>query len=70
MRTTSMAAERLNAYLYGPNDFYYDRNGKPDLAALQSNIVALRGLDMIKAGVDVKKYVDLSFIEEAAKRLR
>ena len=37
--------------------------------ALQSNINALRGLDMIKADVDVQKYVDLSFIEEAAKRL-
>lgn len=68
-RVTKQPAERLGAYLYSKDDFYYDRNGKPDLGALQSNVNSLRALDMIKADVDVKKYVDLSFIEEAAKRL-
>jgi len=68
-RVTKQPAERLGAYLYSPRDFYYDRNGRPDLAALQSNIATLRALDMIKGEVAVKNYVDLSFIEEAAKRL-
>jgi sulfonate transport system substrate-binding protein len=68
-RVTKQPPERLGAYLYGKDDFYYDLNGKPDLAALQNNIATLRALDMIKGDVDVKKYTDLSFIEEAAKRL-
>lgn len=68
-RVTKQPVERLNAYLYSQNDFYYDRNGKPDLAALQHNIDTLRELGMIKSAVDVKRYVDLSFVEEAAKRL-
>jgi NitT/TauT family transport system substrate-binding protein len=68
-RVTKQPVERLDAYLYSKDDFYYDRNGKPDLHALQNNIDALRALDMIKADVDVKKYVDLSLIDEAAKRL-
>jgi hypothetical protein len=51
----------------------YDRlnlDGLPDLDALQSNINALHDLGMIKGDVDVKEYVDLSFIKEAAKRLK
>jgi hypothetical protein len=36
---------------------------------LQSNVDALRALDMIKGDVDVKKYADLSFAKEAARRL-
>jgi sulfonate transport system substrate-binding protein len=68
-KVTHQPAEQLSRYLWTDKDFYYDRNGLPDLSALQTNIDALRGLDMIKADVDVKKYVDLSFIKEAAKRL-
>jgi sulfonate transport system substrate-binding protein len=69
-RVTKQPVERLNAYLYSKNDFYYDWNGRPDLAALQSNVDTLRSLDMIKGDIVVAKYADLSFIGEAAKRLQ
>ncbi len=69
-RVTKQPEERLGSYLYSKNDFYYDWNGRPDLDALQNNVDALRGLDIIKGEVDVRKYVDLSFIENAAKRLK
>ncbi|HEY1503330.1 MAG TPA: ABC transporter substrate-binding protein [Stellaceae bacterium] len=68
-RATKQPAESLSNYLWTDKDFYYDRDGMPDLNALQSNVSALRDLDMIKGDVDVKRYVDLSFIKEAAKRL-
>ncbi|HXR87993.1 MAG TPA: ABC transporter substrate-binding protein [Stellaceae bacterium] len=68
-KVTHQPAEQLGRYLWSDKDFYYDRNGLPDLDALQRNINALHDLDMIKGDVEVKKYADLSFIKEAAQRL-
>jgi sulfonate transport system substrate-binding protein len=68
-KVTHQPAEKLGTYLWTDKDFYSDRNALPDLGALQNNIDALKDLDMIKGDVDVKKYVDLSFVKEAAKRL-
>jgi NitT/TauT family transport system substrate-binding protein len=68
-RVTKQPPDSLTKYLWTNQDFYYDRNALPDLNALQRNIDALHGLDMIKGDVNVKKYVDLSFVKEAAKRL-
>jgi hypothetical protein len=67
---TKQSPEQLARYLWTDKDFYYDTNGVPDLVALQSNVDALRALDMIKGNVDVKKYADLSFAKEAARRLK
>jgi len=50
-------------------DYYHDPNGKPDLAALQTNINVQHELGFIRSQFDVRKYADLSLIEEAAKRL-
>lgn len=69
-RVTKQPVARLDAYLYSGNDFYYDRDGLPNLDALQRNVDTLHSLGMIKSEIDVKKYVDLSFVEEAAKRLK
>jgi sulfonate transport system substrate-binding protein len=51
-------------------DFDHDPNGKPDLAALQSNIETQRQLGFLKADLDAKQYADLSFVDEAAKKAR
>ncbi len=69
-RVTKQPVARLDAYLYSKNDFYYDRDGLPDLDALQRNVDTLRALGIIKGEVDVKKYADLSFVAEAARRLK
>jgi NitT/TauT family transport system substrate-binding protein len=42
----------------------------PDLAALQRNVETTAELGFIRSSFDVKKYSDLSLIEEAAKRLK
>jgi NitT/TauT family transport system substrate-binding protein len=42
----------------------------PNLDALQKNIDMTKELGFIKSSFDVKKYSDLSIIEEAAKRLQ
>jgi sulfonate transport system substrate-binding protein len=50
-------------------DQYRDPNGMPNLSALQSNLQLQKAVGFLKDDIDVKKYSDLSVIEEAAKRL-
>ena len=42
----------------------------PDLVALQKNIDMTKDLGFVRSGLDIKKYTDLSIVEEAAKRLK
>ncbi|MGA8612261.1 MAG: hypothetical protein WB760_11180 [Xanthobacteraceae bacterium] len=50
-------------------DQYRDPNGMPNLAALQSNLQLQKQVGLLNQDIDVKKYADLSMVEEAAKRL-
>jgi len=50
-------------------DYYHDHDGKPDLQALQGNIMAQHELGFIKSVFQIARYADLSLVEEAAKRL-
>jgi sulfonate transport system substrate-binding protein len=50
-------------------DQYRDPNGTPNLAALQSNLQQQKAVGLLSEDIDVKKYSDLSMVEEAAKRL-
>jgi len=50
-------------------DQYRDANGVPNLSALQTNLDQQKELGFLKGKIDVKKYSDLSMVEEAAKRL-
>jgi sulfonate transport system substrate-binding protein len=56
-------------WAFGPRDQYRDRNGMPNLAALQSNLQLQKQVGLLTTDIDVKKYADLSMVEEAAKRL-
>lgn len=51
-------------------DAYHDPNLVPNLDALQKNVDLTHDLGFAKASIDVKKYADLSIVEEAAKRLQ
>jgi sulfonate transport system substrate-binding protein len=57
-------------WLFTKNDYYRDPNMVPDLAALQRNLDMTKDLGFMRAGMDVKKYTDLSLVEEAARRLK
>ncbi len=50
-------------------DQYRDRNGMPNLDALQSNFEKQKEVGFLKNSINVKKYSDVSMVEEAAKRL-
>jgi sulfonate transport system substrate-binding protein len=57
-------------WLFTKNDYYRDPNMVPDLAALQRNVDMTKDLGFMRASMDVKKYTDLSLVEEAARRLK
>ena len=68
-RVTRQPAERFG-WLFTKNDYYRDPNMLPDLDALQRNVDMTRDLGFVKTSLDVKKYTDLSIVEEAARRLK
>ena len=58
------------SWAFTHKDAYHDPNLMPNLEALQKNVDMTKELGFIKSSFDVKKYSDLSMIEEAAKRLQ
>ncbi|MDB5405579.1 MAG: transporter substrate-binding protein [Rhodospirillales bacterium] len=59
----------FDGWLFTKKDSYRDPNGIPNLAAVQSNVDTQLQVGFLKAKLDVSKYVDLSLVEDAAKRL-
>lgn len=66
---TSVPPERLG-WIFTKADFYRNPDGAPDLASIQKSVDMLKEFEFLKEPLDVKKYVDLSVIEDAAKRLK
>lgn len=66
---TKQSPDMLGQWLYTKNDYYRDPNGIPDLNALQSNEDMLHQLGFLPAPLEVKQYVDLGPVREAAARL-
>ncbi len=56
-------------WLFTKDDYYRDPNARPNLDVLQANIETQRELGFLKSDIDVKKYADLSIVEDAGKRL-
>jgi len=68
---TKIPAAQFDPWLFVKGeDYYKDPDGMPDLDALQANIDTMRSLGFTTETLDVKKYSDLSYITEAAARLR
>jgi NitT/TauT family transport system substrate-binding protein len=51
-------------------DYYRDPNGIPNVDAIQKNVELQKDLGFAKDTIDVAKYTDLSYIREAAARLK
>jgi NitT/TauT family transport system substrate-binding protein len=61
--------EGLSNWVYSTGDYYYDPHAKIDVARLQKNVNDMKSAGIIPAAIDVKPYVDMSLVEEAAARL-
>lgn len=69
-RYTKQPPEHYASWIFTAGDFYHDVNARPNLAALQRNIETQRALGFLKDDIDVRKFSDLSFIDEAARRIK
>jgi sulfonate transport system substrate-binding protein len=64
-------ADRFASWFFTKGgDFYHAPDGMPNLTALQRNIDLQHDLGFLKGNLDVKKYADLSLVQEAAKRAK
>jgi NitT/TauT family transport system substrate-binding protein len=68
-RVTKQPVERFG-WLFTAKDYYRDANMVPNLEALQKNLDMTTDLGFVKAKIDLAKHVDLSIVQEAAKRLK
>lgn len=57
-------------WLFTSADYYRDRDARPNLALLQSNLSLLTAAGVLAIDIDVRPYADLGFIDTAAKQLR
>ena len=68
-RVLKAPPERFS-WIFTKQDYFRDPNMLPDLDALQSNLDTTANLGFVKSKIDIKKYSDLSIVQEAAKRLK
>jgi sulfonate transport system substrate-binding protein len=68
-RVTKQPPERFD-WLFTKRDTYRDPNMLPNLDALQKNVDMTKDLGFVRANIDVKKYTDLSLVQEASQRLK
>ena len=68
-KITKAPPERFG-WLFTKQDTYRDPDLMPNLEALQRNVDTTRELGFVKKKIDIKKYSDLSLVQEAAKRLK
>jgi sulfonate transport system substrate-binding protein len=66
---TNLPPDMFEDFAFTKKDFYRSATATPDIKALQRNIDLMQELGVIKQKVDVNPYVDLSYLDEAKKRL-
>lgn len=70
-KITKQPAQNFDDWLFVKGkDYYRDPNMIPNVQALQNNLNTMRDLGLLKAPITIKPYVDLSIVQEAAKRLK
>ncbi|HXQ50322.1 MAG TPA: ABC transporter substrate-binding protein [Stellaceae bacterium] len=74
VNVTKIPAAQWDGWLFKHDgqagDYYRNPDGKPDIPALQKAIDLQKQYGWLKESFDVTKYVDLSLVEDAAKRLK
>jgi sulfonate transport system substrate-binding protein len=67
---TRQPREIFASYLFTGADYYRDPDARPNLEAFQRNLDVQQRLGFLPGRLDIQAHADLSFIEEAAKRLK
>jgi NitT/TauT family transport system substrate-binding protein len=66
---TKIPPQRLGT-IFTKEDFYRDPDARPDVESIQRSVDMLREFGFLKDEIDVRKFTDLSYVEEAARRLK
>ncbi|MBV9829234.1 MAG: ABC transporter substrate-binding protein [Alphaproteobacteria bacterium] len=66
---TKRPAALYQDWIFTRQDYYRDPSGQPNIEALQANVDAQHKLGYLRMPLDVKKYADLTLVQEAARRL-
>jgi sulfonate transport system substrate-binding protein len=69
-RVGKRPAAAYSSWMYTKNDLYRDPDLVPDLDALQRSVDVQQSMGFLKNKIDIKKYADLSFVQEAKKRAK
>src|SRR5262245_46310717 len=69
-KTMKLPPTNFASGVFTRGDWYRSLDGLPNLDALQRNVNAQKELGFIKSDFDVKRYADLSLVQEAAAKLK
>src|SRR5262249_24351172 len=67
---TKLPVSAFETWLFTRKDYYRDPLGRIDVASLQATFAVQKDLGFLKTTIDARRFVDLSVIEEAGRRLR
>ena len=67
---TKIPAPALEGWLFTDKDYFRPADGQVDVPPLQSNMDEMLKLGFLKQRVDAQKYVDMTYVREAAARLK
>ena len=67
---TKIPAPALDPWLFTNKDYFRPADGQVDVQGLQSNMDEMLKLGFLKERVDAQKYVDMTYVREAAARLK
>jgi NitT/TauT family transport system substrate-binding protein len=67
---TKLPPTAFETWLFTRKDYFRDPNGMIDVKALQLTFDVQKDLGFLKTNIDAQRFVDLSLIEEAGKRLK
>jgi len=65
-----LPVDKISSWAFTKEDYYRPPDGRISSAILQKNLDMQQGLGFLKTPIDVKSYVDMSYVDEAAKRLK
>jgi sulfonate transport system substrate-binding protein len=62
-------AQKYAGWVYTDKDYYYDPDARVDVSRLQRNVDDMKRAGIVPAAINVSTFMDLSLVQEAAKRL-
>jgi ABC-type nitrate/sulfonate/bicarbonate transport system substrate-binding protein len=69
-RFTKLPEDQFSSWVFTKDGYYHDPWARPNVPALTQNLAALKEMGFLPVALDPTPYLDLSFIDEAARRLK